>query len=226
MAALALDGQLGRTLTIDQCSTCQALWFDQHESLQLAPASTLKLFQLIGQQTTAPRPRGEVLKCPRCGLRLVPTHDQQHNTPFQYFRCGREHGRFIGYVDFLREKNFIRPLSAQQLTELRQNVRTINCSNCGAPVDLVHALSCSHCGSPLSMLDMAQVGRVVSQLQQADRRDKPIDPSLPLDLERARQEVENTFAAFSTESKYWADATTFGLVGAGLNAVARWLRDT
>ena len=53
--------------------------------------------------------------------------------------------------DFLREKNFVRPLSADQLTALRQNVQSVNCSNCGAPIDLAKTSACGHCGSPLEV---------------------------------------------------------------------------
>ena len=53
MTALTLEAALGETVSIDLCASCQAFWFDQHESLQLAPGSTLKLFRLIGEQASA-----------------------------------------------------------------------------------------------------------------------------------------------------------------------------
>jgi Zn-finger nucleic acid-binding protein len=224
MTSLTLDGQLGRNVDIDQCTACQAFWFDAHESLQLTPAATLKLFTVIGQQATAAKtPLGDILKCPRCSMRLVPTHDMQMNTAFQYSRCPHDNGRFISYVDFLREKNFLKPLSPQQLAELRQNVQTINCSSCGAPIDLAHDSACSHCGAPLSMIDMAQIKQVISGLQQADRSNQPVDPTLPLQLAAARSEVETELAPYSHDEHYWKDASRLGLVGAGLTAVARWL---
>ena len=129
-------------------------------------------------------------------MRLFPTHDRQRNTPFQYLRCPKDHGRLITFVEFLREKDFIRPLSAQQIDELRQSVQIVNCSNCGAPIDLATSSACGHCGSPLSMLDMKQAGALVAALREADRPDRPIDPTLPLRLERARREVEASFASF------------------------------
>ncbi len=55
MVAETLDGHLGRSVAIDLCLGCQLFWFDQGESLQLAPRSTLRLFRLIGEQAAAKR---------------------------------------------------------------------------------------------------------------------------------------------------------------------------
>ena len=49
MVAETLDGHLGRPVSIDLCIACHVFWFDQNESLQLAPRSTLRLFRLIGE---------------------------------------------------------------------------------------------------------------------------------------------------------------------------------
>jgi hypothetical protein len=225
MTALTLEASLGATVSIDLCASCQAFWFDQHESLQLAPRSTLKLFRLIGEQATSKRaPLSVVLKCPRCGSHLLPIHDLQGSTPFQYWRCPHEHGRLITFFNFLREKKFIRPLSPQQLDELRQNIQMVNCSNCGAPIDLTTASSCTHCGSPVSMLDTKQAEQIIAQLQQADRHDQPIDPALPLQLERATREVEASLSSWQNDADWWKNASSTGLVEAGLTAAARWLK--
>lgn len=224
MAAETLDGRLGRNVAIDICAGCQAFWFDRSENLQLSPASTLKLFRLIGDTPAQRRASiSPVLKCPQCRSRLLNTHDMQRNTPFTYWKCPHEHGRFITFFDFLREKDFIRPLSALQIEELRRNVQTVNCSNCGAPIDLTRGSSCAHCASPLSMLDLKQAEDVVAQLRRASEP-RSIDPALPLELARARREVEAAFAGSATATGWWSDASTRGLVEAGLTAVARLLR--
>ena len=148
MAAETLAGHVGTSLTIDICHRCQAIWFDDRESLQLSPASTLKLFRLIGEATTSERrPIEGVLTCPRCTLHLKPVQDLQRTTRFHYRRCPQKHGRFITFFDFLREKNFIKPMTAAQIAELRRNVGAVNCSNCGASIDLAKASVCGHCGS-------------------------------------------------------------------------------
>lgn len=224
MTALNLEAHLGSPVDIDLCAFCQAFWFDLHESLQLAPRSTLMLFRLIGDQASSKRvPLSIVLKCPRCGSHLLPTHDLQRSTPFQYWRCPHEHGRLITFINFLREKDFIRPLSAQQLAELRQNIQMVNCSNCGAPIDLATASSCTHCGSPLSMLDMKQAEQMVIQLQRADP-DRPIDPTVPLQMEGARRDVKALFSSLQGDPDWCQHASSAGLVEAGLTAVARWLK--
>src|SRR2546429_9939755 len=58
-------------------------------------------------------------------------------------------GGAMTYLDFLRQREFVRPLTLAQLADLRQNVQTVNCSNCGASVDLASESVCSHCGSAL-----------------------------------------------------------------------------
>jgi len=230
MTTQTLNGHLGTPVTIDLCLTCQAFWFDARESLQLAPRSTLTLFRLIGEQAGAPRPRvtadGGTALCPTCGLRLRPTQDRQRNTTFHYQRCPRDHGRFTSFYDFLREKDFIRPLSAEQIAELRQHVQAVNCANCGASVDLTTGSACAHCGSALTMIDFGQAERLVSQLRQADRSDEPIDPALPMALTRARRDVTAAFDAFERDPNWYSSVAASGLVGAGLAAIERWLKST
>ena len=226
MEAMTLDGHVGTSLEIDTCSGCQAFWFDRHESLRLAPAATLEIFTLIGERSEARQGQlSDRLKCPRCSMRLRLTHDLQGSTKFRYWRCPVRHGRLITFFDFLREKNFIRALTTRQIDELRKHVRTVNCSNCGAPIDLVQDSSCGHCRSPLSMLDLKQTQEVVAQLQAASQP-KIIDPALPLELARARREVDSAFASVEGNTDWWQRASSFGLVEAGLSRVARWLSKT
>jgi ribosomal protein L37E len=219
MDAMRLEGRLGTSVIIDVCPACQAFWFDQYESLHLSPGSTLKLFSLINGRRSAGRPPAvQPSACPRCGNRLVLTHDLQNATPFQYFRCEAGHGRFIGFFDFLKEKDFIRPLTGQQLADLRANVRTTTCANCGAAVDLVKESACSHCGSPLSMLDVGRMQELVATL--ADQsRPKPIDPSLPLLLAQQKVEVDRLFAEAG-------ERPSTSLIDAGLNFLVGLIRQS
>jgi hypothetical protein len=223
MQAEILDAHLGASVAIDLCLPCQLFWFDTRESLKLSPGSVLKLFRIIGDHALATRaPQAEKLVCPRCSIRLLLTHDQQRNTRFEYLRCPRDHGRLITFVDFLREKDFIRPLSSQQIEELRRNVQVVNCSNCGAPIDLAKGSSCAHCGSPLSMLDITQASALVAQLHKSATA-QPVDPALPLQLERARREVEAAFASFERTPDWFGHVSQGGLLNASLSLFARWL---
>ena len=224
MVSETLEGHLGRPVALDLCFACQVFWFDKGESLQLAPRATLQLFRTIGEQAASRQgPLPLELSCPRCSSLLLLTHDKQRNTRFRYWRCSAQHGRLITFFDFQREKDFIRPLSKEQIEELRRQVQAVNCSNCGAAVDLAQASACGHCGSPLSMLDGEQARRLVEQLQRADRTGKPIDPTLPLALERARRETERAFAAFEQGPDWLGATASTDVVGAGLVALARWL---
>jgi hypothetical protein len=226
MTTETLEGHLGTTVEIDLCLPCQLFWFDSQESLRLSPRAVLRLFRIVGERALEPRPPAAAHPaCPRCQIRLALTHDRQRNTPFQYLRCLKNHGRLISFVEFLREKDFIRPLSAEQIADLRASVSTVNCSNCGAAIDLTTSSACGHCGSPLSMLDMKQAGAVVAALRDADSTDRPIDPALPLRLEQARREVEASFARFQRGDGWLADAASGGLIGASLSGLARWLKD-
>ena len=224
MEAHLLDGHLGRAIEVDLCEPCQALWFDGRENLQLTPGATLTLFRAIGEHVRKPSPQdADLVKCPRCKGRLRRTQDMQRATRFEYFRCPNEHGRLITFFDFLKEKDFIRPLSPQQIAELRKNVQVVNCSNCGAPIDLAKGTACSRCGSALSMLDMHQAERLVEQLRSADNGARTIDPALPLALARARVEADAAFKGIPGHDP-WTRDWTLGLVGAGLAEVIRLLK--
>lgn len=220
-----LDGHLGRTIEVDLCEPCQSLWFDGKENLQLTPGATLAIFRAIGEHVRKPEPSdAELVKCPHCKARLRRTQDLQRATRFEYFKCPNNHGRLTTFFDFLKEKDFIRPLTPQQIAELRKNVQIINCSNCGGPIDLAKTAACAHCGSPLSMLDMNQAERLVEQLRAADSGSKTIDPALPLALARARVETEAAFKGLPGHDPWQEHWSGLGLVGAGLSELIRLLK--
>jgi len=225
MTSMTLDGHSGAQVNIDVCAACQAFWFDRMESLQLSAGSTLKLMKFIGEHSSPGKPSlPAVLHCPRCATALRLAHNMQRNMPFTYWRCGNDDGHFIGFFEFLKEKNFIHPLSAEQIKELRQNVQFVNCSNCGASINLESDSVCSFCHAPISMLDMKQPQRMLDQLKQA-AEPRPFDPALPMKLASAKLELETSLADHDRSPEWWSDASSSGLVQAGLNVVARWLSD-
>jgi hypothetical protein len=222
-----LDSHLGRPIAIDLCLQCHAFWFDARESLRLSPGSTLKLFRVIGDATSAGSARpaaATAASCPRCGTRLRRTRDMQRSTRFEYFSCPNGHGRLTTFFNFLREKNFIKPLSPAQIAELRRTVQTTQCANCGAPIDLARGTACTHCGSPLSMLDLGQAEQLIGQLRAADQRKATVDPALPLSLARAERDVHAAFDAFERDPGQLDATGSLDLVAAGVAAVARWLK--
>ena len=232
MAPVLLDAHYGGTVQLDACHSCQALWADDRETLRLTPGATLQVFERIHERRDEPRaPLAARLQCPRCDLRLLETHDRQRDTAFRYWRCGRGHGRFITFFDFLREKEFVRPLSPAQLSELRSRVRSVNCSNCGAPIDLRQATACGYCHTALAMLDFQQVHRMLASLREAeDRRvEKARNAShdlalLPLALHRERRHVEAFFDQLAHAPDWGSWSAGSGLVEAGVSAVVSWLK--
>jgi hypothetical protein len=232
MTAVPLDAHYGATVQLDACHACHGLWVDDRESLRLTPGATLQLFERIhDRRSEARRPLSTRLQCARCELRLIDTHDRQRDTPFRYWRCGRRHGRFITFFDFLREKDFVRPLSPAQVAELRAQVRSVNCSNCGAPIDLQTSSACAYCRTALSMLDFTQVERMLATLRDADARatEKAQQATLgaallPLALARERRHVDAFFNQIEHRPDWGSWSGSSGLVEAGVSAIVGLLR--
>ena len=171
MQPVELDRQFQGVVTVDLCGQCKALWFDAFESVQLSAAGTLQLFRGIHDTTaTAAVPLPEHVSCPRCDTPLDLTHDLLRATRFTYYRCRHGHGRFTPFVQFLREKNFIRQISVADLDKLKKLVRIIRCSSCGAPIDLSTQTACSYCRAPIAVLDPDAVASTLRELDAAAAR--------------------------------------------------------
>ncbi len=174
MEALDLERRAVGTVVVDLCANCATLWFDPMESPLLSPRATLELFKVISEsqpETRAPLPQS--MMCPRCDTPLTLTHDLQHATRFSYYRCRYGHGRLTPFFQFLREKNFIRPVPQADLERLKSLVRIIRCSSCGAPVDLEKSTACEFCRAPIAILDPDAARRAVSELTAAQANAAP-----------------------------------------------------
>jgi len=119
MRSLALEQTPHGEVVVDLCVRCHALWFDAFESVRLTPAATLALFEAVRVAAEPVRAEQKSLACPRCRAGLVETRDLRHTTRFVYWRCPRGHGRFTPFVQFLREKDFLRPLAPRDIERLR-----------------------------------------------------------------------------------------------------------
>jgi hypothetical protein len=214
MAQLSVDAHYGRTVSLDLCHACGGFWFDVNESLALTPGAVLKLFVVIAERHGERRPPSGSSTCPRCRRTLALTFDMQRNVHFTYWRCPAEHGRFTTFAEFLREKNFVRPLSGPELEQLRANVKMIHCSSCGAPIDLTQTSTCGYCRAPVSVLDAHQVETVVAQLKRDEVDRKTVDPTLRMRLMADRLHVERLFKDLDHSP---------GLIEAGLAGVAELL---
>lgn len=217
----ALEGKYGQPLALDLCFPCSVVWFDGFESLLLAPGAVLALFTLIhehrGEQLHRPLARPS---CPRCRVALVETHDRQRHVAFRYWRCPSEHGRLTTFVEFLREKDFVRPLAPAELADLKTRVRTVRCEGCGAAIDLEQGSTCTYCRSPVSTLDPTHVDRVLRDLRVAEDKRGTVDPTLPARLAMDRMAVDDFFRRVERESRTGVELdVAVGLVGAGIGAV-------
>jgi Zn-finger nucleic acid-binding protein len=189
MLARSLEGVYGRPVIVDACESCRGLWLDGFEALQLSPAAVLVLVKAMDDPHGAV-PTNAVMACPRCGARLAPTQDRQRTTTFRYDRCPAGHGRFISFYQFLRSRNFVRELTEEEMRDLRSRIQSVNCSNCGAPVDVARLSACSYCQTPISTVEPGQIRAAIEELQKAAEARATVDPTLPITLLQQRAEVE------------------------------------
>jgi hypothetical protein len=178
MAALDFASSLGGTLALDLCWSCQGIWFDPHESTQLAPAGVIALFKAIHDNHQPTQPLAGTLACPRCARPLAYRQDRTRSGRFAYHQCAADQGRFTPFTQFLLEKGFVRSLTPVEIARLKAQVRIIRCAGCGAPVDLQHDTACPHCRSPIAVLDAQAVDKALTAYNQAGQR----NPALAWDV--------------------------------------------
>ena len=154
MRAQTLERHDRGSVGVDLCFGCAGIWFDRLESVQLAPHAVLQLFkEIYAHRDDARRALAGPLHCPRCNDVLTLSQDLSKTGPFSYYRCHQGDGRFTPFFQFLREKQFVRTLTAVEIGHVRSQVRQIKCSQCGAPIDLEHDTRCNYCRAPISFLD-------------------------------------------------------------------------
>lgn len=169
-------------LDLDLCFDCQAIWFDAFESPQLAPGAVIELFRAIeSRQDHAPRPIAGVIRCVTCRAPLQLTHDIQRTNRIVYYRCVAGHGRFTTFLQFLREKSFVRSLTMLEIERLRATVAQVRCSSCGAPVDITRDAQCPYCRAPIAILDADAVRSTLDELDDQERRRHEMDPAAAID---------------------------------------------
>jgi hypothetical protein len=170
------------TVDLDLCFDCRAIWFDAYESSALAPAAIIELFRTIAAQDDRPaRPIASVTRCVTCRVPLQLTHDIERTNRIVYYRCPAGHGRFTTFLQFLREKEFVRSLSPVEVLRLRAKVAQVRCSSCGAPVDIADDAQCPYCHAPIAILDADAVRRTLEELDDAERRRHTVDPHAAID---------------------------------------------
>jgi Zn-finger nucleic acid-binding protein len=162
MTATTFTDHMGASFNIDICWPCHLIWFDHLESTALSPKSVIELFRRIHEHRSDIRNIvSQQGACPVCKDSLKPTSDISRGGRFTYQRCQKGHGRLISFAQFLREKNFVRPLTDAERQGLCATVRQVRCSSCGAGVDIAHDAACKHCGAPVSVLDERAVAKAL-----------------------------------------------------------------
>jgi hypothetical protein len=86
----------------------------------------------------------------------------QRTTRFSYWRCPKGHGRFTPFVQFMREKDYLRPLTPAEVAQVRAQIGTVRCSGCGASVDLGREPACGYCGASVVALDAEAIRRAIT----------------------------------------------------------------
>lgn len=173
------------TVQVDLCFACAGIWFDHLVSALLASAAVIQLFkQIYAHRDDTRRPVSNSLNCPRCGDALVLNFDLSKSGRFSYFACHRDGGRFTPFFQFLREKQFVRNLTAAELQRVRSQVRQITCSQCGAPIDLEHESECKYCHAPVSFLDSDAVQKALQMWSDSEARRGLAAPSAFEDAQR------------------------------------------
>ncbi len=182
-------------LDLDLCFDCQAIWFDQFESAQLTPGSVLDVFRIIHEQSGHPaHPLSDTLRCVACRTRLLLTHDIERSNRIVYYRCPEGHGRFTTFIQFLREKNFVRSLTGLEVERLKATVAQVRCSSCGGPIDLARDPECPYCHAPISILDADAVNHALKDLSEQEQRRANVDPSAAIQAMLAADGLDRSMA--------------------------------
>jgi len=217
MREIDFEASLTGRVAIDFCFACQVIWFDAHKSTELSPGGVLEVFKALDANRSQTRNAlPALLHCPRCHSRLGLVQDLQRTTHFSYYCCTWGHGRLTPFLQFLREKNFIRAISGAELATLKAKVRVIQRSSCGAPVDLERDTACPYCRSPISILDPDAVSETLRALASAETQRKTIDVGALADalLEHPQPATPG----------FGAGGIAGDLVAAGIGVVAALLR--
>ena len=195
---------------LDLCFPCHAIWFDPYESTALTPGAVIALFREIQSHPgQPPRPLADRCRCPKCRKVLVLAHDMQRANRMTYYRCADGHGRLSTFVQFLREKSFVRSLNAAEIDQLRVHVAQVRCSSCGGPVNVERDAQCGYCRAPIAILDADAVKRTLAELDAAERKRTQVDPQAAIDGLLAGKRSERRLAAI--ESRAGAAAWPFAI---------------
>ena len=215
---------------LDICYSCNAIWFDPLESNELTPGSIIELFRQIHRhRNDGRRLLSAKCSCPVCTRTLQNVNDLQRSGRFSYYRCPEGHGRLTSFFQFLREKQFVRSLTAVEISGLKAKVVQVRCSGCGAPIDLQKDSACSYCRSPISILDPDAVEKMLKELQDKEKRRLTVDSAglgnPPVESKRSKRPSGLADPLFWTAPGEPSYGSGVDLLSASISALARALFD-
>ncbi len=228
MQLRTLPAHHGAQVDIDFCFACHGIWFDHQENLKLAPEAIATVFKEMHRHQDAPRgPLKARLSCAQCRSTLVQGFDIVRSGRYITHRCPQQHGRFSSFSSFMIEKGFVRQLTRPEIADIAQRVGAINCSNCGAPVDLRKEDACSHCRSALSLLDPEAVekalqGYASATTRQATPATDVADALVALARQRSRYEPLDSW---TPHPRYTGTGLAVDLFSVGLTLVSSLFDD-
>jgi hypothetical protein len=156
MQTEALERHGSGTVNVELCFACSGIWFDHMVSVELAPSAVISLFREINAHRDVTRQSmSGAMSCPRCADALVLSYDVAKSGRFSYFRCVRGDGR----------------LTPAEVEKVKEQMRQVTCSQCGAPIDLEEGSECRYCHAPLSLLDPDAVAKAVQMWSAAQDRE-------------------------------------------------------
>jgi hypothetical protein len=202
-------------IILDICYHCHVIWFDQFESTALPPAGVMSLFRKLHNHDTDSRlPLADRMNCVRCAKPLSLAQDMVKAGRITYHRCPEGHGRLTSFVQFLREKQFIRTLTAPELTQLKVTVKQVKCSSCGGPVDLTKDSACGYCRSPIAVLGADAVEKALAKLSAADATRGQVNPeklaALQKEDDKRRKELARISGTGGTQTGMWQQSSSSG----------------
>lgn len=219
------EGHYGARVELDLCHPCELIWFDKLENIRLSAGGVLALMRAMSEGLDGARPvLPSELGCPRCAAPLRTEVRRKGPASWQVRACPEGHGQLVRYLDYLTERDCVKPLTGTRLDELRQHVQQVRCSGCGAAVSLaVEQAACTHCGAALSVLDAAATADALSRLQaEQERRSSPDPDTIAADMVMARLRTETTYRRMdSIYRERPAEVALEGLVEVGLRFIAR-----
>jgi Zn-finger nucleic acid-binding protein len=171
MQQLTLSAHYGRQVTIDLCRPCHLLWFDQFESVNLAPYGVLQLARAVmSMQQVALTPTAAEAHCPQCRMPLREVVNRTRYGRQRQYHCPQRHGHMQPFSQALAERGLLRPVSLREWADAQKSEDGVLCAHCGADCSGIPSRAfspdtdtptCPYCRSALLAVDVQALLRSV-----------------------------------------------------------------